>query len=328
MRPSPTSRLPASLSLSLGFAASLALAGCSGGGSDSSASPAGGVPTPGTGAAASGAVTADWPAPAWAEITGVTAQAPGNSHVPTGVATPWAYLRNIFSPGGLVDGRDYSLRQWRDPATTWPGAFKFEWSFPAQGPADGAFAWGYPALMYGAGPWGYPWGTSNPPRPTQAGAFNNFSVYVDLAFEGRNGADLLLDVYTLPSPDAFDGRNVNEVSILLSHDGVGPMSWLTTEATATHTFAWPLGDSAIYKQPTSSQIMVMPRADWGRRVITGGWINVKEVLDHLIAIGLVDRNAWVAGFELGVEIQRPNAFNWGPYSGSLRFGGSPTVVWQ
>ena len=63
-------------------------------------------------------------------------------------------------------------------------------------------------------------------------------------------------------------------------------------------------------------------------VVLSGTVDVKEVLDHLISIGLVDADAWVAGFEIGVETQRPNAFNSAPYSGSLTFKRAPVVVWR
>lgn len=248
--------------------------------------------------------------------------------MPPAVAGPWAYLRNVFAPAGLSDGHDYSLRQWHGALDRWPGEFRFEWAFPDQHPGDGHFCWGYPALMYGAGPWGYPWGTSGHPAPIRAGSFEVFTIDVDLAFTGTSGADVLIDVYTLPDRNQFTGASINEVSILLTHDGVGPLSWLTTDSTATHTYASPLGDTAIYKQPTSAQIMVMPRSGHDRRAVLTGTIDVKEVLDHLISIGLVDADAWVAGFEIGVETQRPNAFNSGPYSGSLHFRRAPVVVWR
>ena len=268
------------------------------------------------------------PEPAWVEITGVTAQAPGNSWLPAGVGGPWAYLRNVFSPAGLVDARDYRLQQWHGALDKWPGEFRFEWAFPNFHPGDGQFCWGYPALMYGAGPWGHPWGTTDHPAPVRAGSFETFTIDVDLAFEGSNGADVLIDVYTLPHEGVFTGENVNEVSILLSHNGVGPATWLTTEATATRTFASSLGDVAIYKQPTSTQIMVMPRTGGDRREVLEGRIDVKEVLDYLVSIGQVDADAWVAGFEIGVETQRPNPFNSGPYAGSLTFRTAPIVVWR
>lgn len=248
--------------------------------------------------------------------------------MPPAVAGPWAYLRNVFAPAGLSDGHDYSLRQWHGALDRWPGEFRFEWAFPDQHPGDGHFCWGYPALMYGAGPWGYPWGTSGHPAPIRAGSFEVFTIDVDLAFTGTSGADVLIDVYTLPDRNPFTGASINEVSILLTHDGVGPLSWLTTDSTATHTYASPLGDTAIYKHPTSAQIMVMPRSGHDRRAVLTGTIDVKEVLDHLISIGLVDADAWVAGFEIGVETQRPNAFNSGPYSGSLHFRRAPVVVWR
>ena len=268
------------------------------------------------------------PEPAWVEITGVTAQAPGNSWLPAGGGGPWAYLRNVFSPAGLVDARDYRLQQWHGALDKWPGEFRFEWAFPDFHPGDGQFCWGYPALMYGAGPWGHPWGTTDHPAPVRAGSFETFTIDVDLAFEGSNGADVLIDVYTLPHAGVFTGENVNEVSILLSHNGVGPATWLTTEATATRTFASSLGDVAIYKQPTSTQIMVMPRTGGDRREVLEGRIDVKEVLDYLVSIGQVDADAWVAGFEIGVETQRPNPFNSGPYAGSLTFRTAPIVVWR
>ena len=133
----------------------------------------------------------------------------------------------------------------------------------------------------------------------KAGEIGTFKIDVDLLFSGRNGSDVLIDIYTLPDLD-FDGDKVNEISILLTHDGTGPLSWLSSEATAVLTFPAPLGDCAIYKQPTSAQIMVMPRSGHDRRAVLTGTIDVKEVLDHLISIGLVDADAWVAGPGQGV----------------------------
>lgn len=264
------------------------------------------------------------------EITGVTAQSPGNSFVPAGYTGPLAYLRNVFAPGGLVDATDYSLRQWRRTDLTWPAQFRFEWSFPATSPTPYEFCWGYPALMWGAGPWGYPYGTSGHVTPMRAKDVGTFTIDVDLTFSGANNADVLVDIYTMKGSTApvFDGDYHNEISILLSHNGVGPIDWLTTEATATRTFPAPLGDCAIYKQPTSRQIMVMPRTGSLRRDVMTGLIDAGEVVDHLISIGLVEPNGWLAGFEIGVETQRPNAWNSAPYAGDLRFNQAPVVAWS
>jgi len=264
------------------------------------------------------------------EITGVTAQAPGNSYMPDGYVGPWAYLRNVFNPGGLVDGVGYTLEQWRSASSSWPEKFRFAWEFPNSNPAPAQFCWGYPALIWGAGPHGYAWGTSGHGAPMRASDISTFTIGVDLAFSGANGADILIDVYVLKGADSpvFDGDYHNEISILLSHNGVGPIEWLTTEATATHTFAAPLGDCAIYKQPTSEQIMIMPRTGSLRRDVMTGLIDAGEVIDHLIGIGLVEPNGWVTGFEIGVETQRPNAWNSAPYSGDLRFNQAPVVTWS
>ena len=263
------------------------------------------------------------------EVTGVTAQAPGNSFVPAGYTGPWAYLRNVFAPGGLTDGVDYTLRQWRDPAASWPSKFRFEWMFPAANPAPSEFCWGYPALMWGAGPWGYPYGTSGHVTPMRAKDVGTFTIDVDLTFSGANNADVLIDFYVLKgaSGPVFDGDYFNEISILLSHNGVGPIDWLTTEATATHTFPAPLGDCAIYKQPTSRQIMIMPRTGSTRREALYDEIDCGSVIKELIRIGQVEGNGWLAGFEIGVETQRPNAWNSAPYSGSFRFNTAPVVSW-
>lgn len=264
----------------------------------------------------------------WTEIVGVTAAEPGNTFRPDGAPGPWTYLRSVFAPAGLVDGRDYTIRQWQGNEAGWPGEFGFDWSFPDFHPGDGMFCWAYPALLYGAGPWGYHQGTTDNPTATRAGAFEALTIDVDFAFSGANGADILLDFYTLPSPDRFNGSHINEVSIFLSHDGVGPLSWLDGEATTTLALSDGLGDCAVYKQPTSSQVMVMPRNGGERRALLSGRVNVKEVFDRLIAAGLVDPQSWVTGFEIGVETQRPNRWNSAPFSGSLSFHSAPTVSWR
>ena len=258
------------------------------------------------------------------EVTGISAQAPGNNYVPAGVSSPWGYNRNVFGQDGLIDGTDFTLRQYENTAMTWPGGFRFEWSFPNSdpNPAANRFCWGYPALTWGRGPWGPTFGTSGHPDPVAVNSIGELKVGFDAAFTGQNGADLMIDVYTLPDT-AFDGDSVNEVSVFLSHNGVGPMSWLTTGATATHTFSAPMGDCAIYKQPTSSQIMVMPRTGSARREVMAGEINLKEILQHLVSIGLVDGTALVAGFEFGVEPQRPNEWNAPPYSGTMKWNTVP-----
>lgn len=270
------------------------------------------------------------PPPDEIEITGVTAQAPGNSYMPDGYVGPWAYLRNVFKPGGLVDGEGYTIQQWRSASSTWPEKFRFAWEFPNSNPAPTEFCWGYPALIWGAGPWGYAWGTSGHGAPMRASEISAFTIDVDLSFSGANGADVLVDAYVLKGTTApvFNGDYHNEVSILLSHNGVGPIDWMTTEATATHTFPAPLGDCAIYKQPTSRQIMVMPRTGTLRRDVMAGEIPVGAVIAHLIAIGLVEPDGWIAGFEIGVETQRPNAWNSAPFTGDLRFNEAPVVTFS
>ena len=261
------------------------------------------------------------------EVTGVTAQAPGNTYVPAGEVTQWGYNRNVFGQDGLTDGTDFTLRQWESNDLPWPGGFRFDYSFPNSNPNPGAarFCWGYPALTWGRGPWGPIFGTSGHPAPVAVNDLGDFTIDFDVSFSGQNGGDLMIDVYTLPDT-AFDGDAVNEVSIFLSHNGVGPIEWLTTSATATHTFSGAMGDCAIYKQPTSIQVMVMPRTGGARREVLSGPLDLKEILQYLVSIGQVDGTALVAGLEFGVEPQRPNAYNSAPYSGSVKWLTQPVVT--
>jgi len=262
------------------------------------------------------------------EITGVTSQAPGNTFVPDGYSGPWGYNRNVFAPGPLVDnGSDFTLRQWRSTTETWPAGLRMEWDFPNVSPTPYTFCWGYPGLTYGRGPWGPIWGTSGHPEPMKAGEIGELKVALDLMATGTASNDILLDLYTLPDLD-FDGDSTNEISVLLTSHGTGPSSWLAGEATAQITLPAPLGTCAVYKQPAPSiQVMVMPHTAGVRREILSGTLDLKAVVDALIAIGQVDPDAWIAGFELGVETQRPNAYNSAPYSGSLRFNSAPAVTW-
>ena len=291
--------------------------------SDATSGDAGAAPVSKAAWIDSGWIDADW-----LPIRGISATQPGNSYRPGDHAGPWTWLRNVIAPAGLVDGVDYSIEQWQGAAERWPGAFGFSWDFPAVQPGDGLFCWAYPALLYGAGPWGYHADSSDNPPATRAGDFRAFAIDVDLGFSGANGANILLDIYTLPAPDRFEGRNINEVSIFLNHDGVGPLTWLQDEAMTRLSLPAGLGDCAVYKQPTSSQVMVMPHQHGRRRSLLRGRVDVKAVFDGLIAAGLVDRNAWVTGFELGVEIQRPNRWNTAPHAGHLRVNSAPAVVWR
>lgn len=288
------------------------------------------VPTPTPPAPTPPAPTPPTPTPtpppaAEAEITGVTAQAPGNTYVPPGYSGPWGYNRNVFAPGPLT-ASDYTLRQWRSTTLAWPAGFRFEWAFPNISPTPYTFCWGYPALTWGRGPWGPIWGTTGHPDPMKTSEIGEFKITVDIAFTGANNADVLIDIYTLPDL-AFDGDSTNEISILLSHDGVGPLSWLGAQATSITTFPGALGECAIYKQPTSTQIMVMPKTGNARRAVLTGQIDAGAVIAHLISIGQVDPNAWISGFEFGVETQRPNNYNSAPFSGTLKWNTAPTVVW-
>lgn len=263
------------------------------------------------------------------EITSVTFQAPGNTFVPAGYSGPWGYNRNVFAPGGLSDNGvangGFTLRQWRDTSKAWPNGTRMQWEFPASNPGGWVFCWGYPGLTWGRGPWGPIWGTSGHPEPVKAGEVGTWKLDVDLEFTGQNANDLLIDVYTLPDLD-FDGDVVNEISILLSHNGVGPVSWLSSEATAQITLPAPLGTCAVYKQPTSPQVMVMPHTSGARRECLVGEIDIAAVITALIGIGQVDPDAYVAGLEIGVETQRPWEHNTGPYSGTLKYN-AISVEW-
>ena len=264
------------------------------------------------------------------EINGVTFQAPGNTFVPSGYSGPWGYNRNIFAPGGLTDtgvaNGGFTLRQWRSTESAWPNGVRMQWEFPSSNPGGWVFCWGYPGLTWGRGPWGPIWGTSGHPEPVKAGEIGTWKLNVDLEFTGQNANDLLIDVYTLPDLD-FDGDVVNEISILLSHNGVGSLSWLAGDATAQIMLPAPLGTCAVYKQPSSPQIMVMPHTSGARRECLVGEIDIGACIAALIGIGQVDPNAWVAGLEIGVEAQRPWEHNTGPYSGTLKYN-HVSVEWD
>ncbi len=228
---------------------------------------------------------------------------PFGSPPPNGVF----YLNNTFGKGHLVNGVDYSMKM-TARKSTFPNDSIVEWSWPKETSGSG-FAYAYPEMIYGGTPWGNPYKTKGP-WPQRIDSISELRVGYEIVLGGNvDSYNILLDMYVTASPDSIDGSHVAELSFfphLKDPEGMTEIQELTS-----------VGRVSVRR--VERQIMIRPvTAQNGPRDLLNATVNLKEIIDHLIAAGFLTGKEYLRGIEFGAEVQVPNAYNSTPHVGSLK----------
>lgn len=230
-------------------------------------------------------------------LTSEPAAAESQSEFTAPRAPGWWVLPNPWNAGKLVNHKDYSQTISINKAT-FPNGTVLRWKWPDRSNSDNV--WGYPAVVYGyqAGVLAPPDGRG--PHPVQI----KHLTMLTGSYEIRIGGDT----------DEFD---VLWEAQLTSAPHQGQVAEFSIEPHApSYVRAWfaDLPRKYVYKSATlSGTIAVTDNGSYPYIVVLpeGGdllsaTVDIKAILDFLIAKGVLTGDEYIQGFELGAE-PRKNA---------------------
>lgn len=236
-------------------------------------------------------------------------------------ANGWMYINNTFGRGSLVNGRDFSCTMTASQES-FPAGALIEWDFRNGGGDDiGAFAYGYPAMMYGANPWGNDFNPKGP-WPQRISDCTKLTVDYDVAIGGNTDSfNLLIDLYATEAPDSIDGSSVGEMSFFPFANPKLPFVSDGELMTLSFGECWVgIQGRQMCFQPSSG-------GGWYRRPILKGKIDLLEIFKVCLAKGWVRPGNYLRGAEFGAEVQVPASYNSAPHKGSLLFRKAPVFEW-
>lgn len=206
-------------------------------------------------------------------------------------ANGWTIVNNVWNPGSLVYGTDYSV------STTYTAAdltkqTTFNWSFPIvidPNPTVRA----YQEIAYGLNP--YASTSSSPANPfaIQLSSLSSLSVKYDVEYHGNlAGFDVAFDLWLTSRPNGNASTITNEVMIWLHKGGLVPFgSQIGTYSDGA------ISGKIYYQAGTRPYIAVVLDTD-----STAGDINVASILAKLVSLGLVSPSEYLASLEFGAEV--------------------------
>jgi hypothetical protein len=215
-------------------------------------------------------------------------------------------LNNTFGRGDLKNGRDFTCKITCSPKT-FPNNTVFEWRWPEKGGKDvGSFAYGWPLINYGDSYYGNPFDASGP-WPTKLKDLKSLVVHYDISLTGNlNSYDVLLDMFVTETPTSSDGSFVAEISYFAQSNDLPLLG-------NPHQFSF--GQAHVGAQ--GRQICVFPSNAQLHRNLLQASIDLKEVIDYLVAQKFLSGEEYLRGAQFGVEMQVPAPYNSAPYAGTM-----------
>lgn len=206
-------------------------------------------------------------------------------------ANGWTIVNNVWNPGSLVYGTDYSV------STTYTAAdltkqTTFNWSFPIVIDPNPTIR-AYQEIAYGLNP--YASTSSSPANPfaIQLSSLSSLSVKYDVEYHGNlAGFDVAFDLWLTSRPNGNASTITNEVMIWLHKGGLVPFG------SQVGTYSDGVISAKIYYQAgTRPYIAVVLDTD-----STAGDINVASILAKLVSLNLVSTSEYLASLEFGAEV--------------------------
>jgi hypothetical protein len=212
--------------------------------------------------------------------------------------TAWCALNNPWNAQGLRNGVDYRQSITIDP-TSFPANTVIAWEWPDRSNWDDV--WSYPAVIYGSQAGGfYPSPNFKTPTPTRVKDLSALTASVDLTLGGDTGSyNVLLETHLTATPK---GGQLFEFGIFL-HAPDHLSAWLLRQK-HKHDFVGDGFKATIvidYEEHDPPFIMVLPTVPTLK-----ARIDIKPMLDLMMAKGVVSGDEFLLGYELGAE-PRKNA---------------------
>ncbi len=218
-------------------------------------------------------------------------------------------FNNTWNIGSLVNGSDFTLRISFDNDAFYTDAgsgllrnIEFAWNFPVTAENH---VLAYPEVIVGASPWSDGGSTELTGRIT---ALENLDVSFDLATGTGNGtaspgSNLTFDIWLTDAASGGSRTITTELMVWLSSDGFTPAGSVVSRY-EDGAFS---GD--VWRQDGFS---AAEGVEWRYIALTldtptlDGTLDLDRLLRHLVDTGLVDRDDFVLGYELGAEVAAGN----------------------
>ena len=206
-------------------------------------------------------------------------------------ANGWVLLNNVWNPGPLIEGVNYTISSTYTPGNLASGV-QLNWSFPpliTPWPVIRA----YPEIIFGPAPLGG--GTNSDvdrALPIQLADLAGFTANYNVAPGGNTqGYNIAYDIWLTSTPNGGSSSTTNEVMIWLHKGGVAPSGILV----GTYTDANFSGK--IYHQAASHYTAIISDTD-----LSMGKVDIAAMLWRLQALGIASAGDYVASIELGAEV--------------------------
>lgn len=206
----------------------------------------------------------------------------------------WYVLNNVWNPGPLVYGTDYTVSSSYDPTDLTAGV-TFHWAFPLTTTAFPTII-AYPEVIFGPAPMsgGHKVTDIAGVFPLQVSEIVDLTADYAVAIEGNtDGFNVAFDIWLTDVPNGGPSSVTNEVMVWVHKGGVTPYGQL----------AGTYDDG-----PISAKIYVSGSGDWTYTAVVldedrlVGEISVSGVLARLQTLGIVSSSEYLASLELGSEI--------------------------
>ncbi|MFW2831124.1 GH12 family glycosyl hydrolase domain-containing protein [Sphingomonas sp. ID0503] len=203
----------------------------------------------------------------------------------------WYVLNNIYNPGALKQGTDFTVSSSYSPTDMTKGT-TFNWSFPAT-TDKGATIKGYPEVIFGVPPLGA--NKANPTDkaavfPVQLKTLTDITLDHDVSFKGNTGGfNVAYDIWLTDKPNGGRDSVTNEVMIWVHKGAVAPYG------KPVGTFTDNGVTYSIYNKDSYTAFV----AD---EDVPKGSINLDNFFAKMIDMGLMSSDEYLASVELGAEI--------------------------
>ncbi|AMJ62031.1 GH12 family glycosyl hydrolase domain-containing protein [Bosea sp. PAMC 26642] len=209
-------------------------------------------------------------------------------------AKGWYVLNNVWNPGTLVYGKDYSIDS-SYTASDLTAKTTFNWSFPLSTDAYRPIL-AYPEVIFGPAPMSGGKKVTDVAGvfPVKVSALSDFKADYDVSYQGNtDGFNVSFDIWLTNVPNGGPSTVTNEVMIWVHKGGLPPYGDLvgtyqngdvTGKIYVSHSNAWTYTAVILDKD--------LPR----------GEMDIGGIFDKLQSLGIVSANEYVASVELGAEV--------------------------
>ncbi|OGN52158.1 MAG: hypothetical protein A2352_10685 [Caulobacterales bacterium RIFOXYB1_FULL_67_16] len=203
----------------------------------------------------------------------------------------WYVLNNVWNPGHLVEGADYSVASTYKPGS--PNAdVTFQWSFPF---ATEVFTniKAYPEIIFGPAPMsgGQKATDVGGTFPIQVSEIDNLTLDYSVDYTGNAGGfNVAFDIWLTSVEGGGASTLTNEIMIWVHKGDFAPFGDLVGRY-VTDDFS-----ASVYHTGTYTALVL--DSD-----LKSGEIDLDDVFDYLIDLGILSEDEFLASVELGAEVQ-------------------------